>query len=301
MEKLTELVELARKGPVGTLAVAGGHDPDTIQATGRAAREGLVNVVLIADGDKVSELLDKEGLNADLFTIEHCPDPYEAPRMAVSMVSEGRAHMLMKGLVGTDVYMRAILHKERGLLPPGGILSHISILEIPTYHKLLIVSDVAVIPSPDLKQKVKMVNYCVTAAKQLGITTPRVAVVTATEKVSDKMPATIDAAILSKMAERGQIKHAVVEGPLALDVAVSKRACEIKGIQGAVPGDADILIFPNIETGNVFYKTANILARARTAAVVAGTKVPCVLTSRADDDETKFHSIALAAALASGS
>ena len=298
MEKLSELVELAGRGPAGTLAVAGGHDPDTIQATGRAAREGLVNVVLIADADKVSALLDEEGLEPGLFSVEHCPDPYDAPRIAVSMVADGRAHMLMKGLVGTEVYMRAILDKERGLLPSGGILSHISILEIPTYHKLLIVSDVAVIPSPDIRQKVKMVNYCVSAARRLGIEKPNVAVVTATEKVSDKMPATMDAAILSKMAERGQIKHAVVEGPLALDVAVSKRACEIKGISGSVPGDADILIFPNIETGNVFYKTANILARARTAAVVAGTKVPCVLTSRADDDETKFHSIALAAALA---
>jgi phosphate butyryltransferase len=155
-----------------------------------------------------------------------------------------------------------------------------------------------VIPCPDLSQKTNILHYCVRTAHSLGVENPKVALIGATEKVSPKMPATLDAAILAKMAERGQLKGAVVDGPLALDLAISKRACEIKGIESPVAGDADILIFPNIETGNVFYKAVNVLAGANTAAVVAGTKVPCVLTSRADDDETKFFSIALAAVLA---
>jgi phosphate butyryltransferase len=191
-----------------------------------------------------------------------------------------------------------ILDKEKGILPPGGVLSHVSVLEIPAYHKLLIVADVAVIPAPDLTQKMKILTYCIRTAHSLGVTEPKVAIIAATEKVSPKMPATADAALLAKMAQRGQIRGAVVDGPLALDLAVSKRACEIKGIESAVAGDADILVFPNIESGNVFYKAVNVLAGGKTAAVVAGTRVPCVLTSRADDDETKFFSIALAAVLA---
>ncbi len=298
MNTIDELVQLARNMPSGTLAVAGGNDPETIQATARAVREGLIEVVLVADEAKVSALLEKEQIDPGLFTVVHVPDPSQAAREAVAMVARGEAHMLMKGLVGTEVYMRMILDKQQGILPPGGVLSHISVMEIPAYHKLLIVSDVAVIPSPDLSQKVKMIEYCVHAAGRLGIACPKVAIVTATEKVSEKMPATMDAALLTAMARRGQIKGALVDGPLALDVAISKRACEIKGITGEVPGDADILIFPDIEAGNIFYKCANIFAGAKTAAVVAGTTVPCVLTSRADDDETKFCSIALAQVLA---
>jgi phosphate butyryltransferase len=298
MQRLSELVELAKKKHSGRLAVAGGHDPDTIQATARAVREGLVEVILVADESKVAKLLEREGLERDLFTVVHKPDPSDAARAAVSMVAKGEAEMLMKGLVGTDVYMRMILDKEKGILPTGGVLSHVSVLEIPAYHKLLIVADVAVIPCPDLSQKTKILGYCVQTAHCLGVELPKVAIIAATEKVSPHRPATLDAALLAKMAERGQVKGAEVDGPLALDLAVSKHACEIKGIRSKVAGDADILIFPNIESGNVFYKALNVLGGAKTAAVVAGTKVPCVLTSRADDDETKFFSIALAAMLA---
>lgn len=297
MRTIDELVTQARTMPSGRLAVAGGNDPDTIHATARAVHEGLVEVILVADEAKLSSLLEKEGIDRGLFTVMHVPDPYEAAREAVALVAKGEAHMLMKGLVGTEIYMRMILDKQQGILPPGGVLSHVSVVEIPAYHKLLIVSDVAVLPSPDLGQKVRMIDYCVKTAVRLGIAFPKVAIVTATEKVSEKMPATVDAAILTMMAHRGQIKGCVVDGPLALDVAISKRACEIKGIDGEVPGDADILIFPDIEAGNIFYKTANIFSGAKTAAVVAGTAVPCVLTSRADDDETKFASIALAQVL----
>ena len=202
------------------------------------------------------------------------------------MVRAGEADVLMKGLIGTDKYMHLILDKERGLLPKGAVLTHITVLDVPAYQKthgkLLFVADVAVIPAPDLSTKVKIVNYGVDAAHSFGIEKPKVALLAASEKVSEKMPATMDAAVIAKMAERGQIKGAIVDGPLALDVALSPEACEIKGLRSAVEGAADVLIFPNIETGNVFYKSATILAGARLAAVVVGTSAPCVLTSRAD-------------------
>jgi phosphate butyryltransferase len=204
----------------------------------------------------------------------------------------------MKGLVNTADYMRAILDKENGLVPPGGVLSHVTVVEIPTYPKLLIVADVAVIILPDLEQKVKILQYTIEVAHALGIENPYAFLISAVETVNPKMPSTVDAAIIKVMAERGQIKGAKVEGPVALDIAVSKECAEIKGFKGEGAGEADILIFPNIETGNVFFKTCTQLANGRIAAVVAGATAPCVLTSRADSEDSKFMSIALAALLA---
>jgi phosphate butyryltransferase len=193
--------------------------------------------------------------------------------------------------------MHQILDKDQGLLPKGAVLTHLTVLDLPAYQqrhgKLLFVSDVAIIPAPDLPTKVKILTYAVDAARSFGIARPLVAMLAANEKVSDKMPATLDAAVIAKMAERGQIKHAIVDGPLALDVALSPEACAIKDLISPVGGAADILIFPNIEAGNVFYKAATILAGGRLAAVVVGTTAPCVLTSRADTEESKFYSIAL--------
>jgi phosphate butyryltransferase len=190
------------------------------------------------------------------------------------------------------------------LLPKGNVLSHLSVFELPAHQqrhgKLLFASDVAIIPAPDLETKVKILGYCIAAAHSFGIATPKAALVAATEKVNPKMVATTDAALIAQMAARGQIKGAVVEGPLALDVAISPEACEIKGLHTAVAGAADILVFPNIETGNVFYKAATLLAGARLAAVVVGTDAPCILTSRADTEESKFLSIALGCRLANG-
>jgi phosphate butyryltransferase len=280
------------------VAVACGHDPFTIQAAARTAREGIADVTLVADGQRVRSLSRDFGFSTDLFTIVEEPDEDKAGRAAVEMVREGEAHILMKGLIGTDKYMKLILDKEHGLLPPGALLSHVGVLEAPEHPKLLIVSDVAVIPQPDVSQKVQMIQYCIQVAKVLGIETPKVAVLAATEKVSLKMQATVDAAIIRTMAARGQIKGAIVDGPLALDVAVSAECCEVKGLKSPVGGDADVLIFPNIEAGNCFYKCVTQIARGRLAAIVAGTTVPCVLTSRADDEDSKFLSIVLAASLA---
>jgi len=204
----------------------------------------------------------------------------------------------MKGLISTPYFLKSILNKELDLVKKGTVLSHTALIQIDTYDKLLIVSDVAMIPYPDLSQKVQMINYNIKIAEKLNIKNPKIGIISANEKVSDKMPSTIDAAVLSKMADRKQIKGAIIDGPLALDVALSKKACDIKGLKSPVEGHADILIFPNIDTGNVFYKTTTILGKAKLAGVVTGTPFPTVLVSRADDDDSKYFSIVLASALA---
>jgi len=201
----------------------------------------------------------------------------------------------MKGLLSTDKYMRGILNKEYGLLPPKGILSHVTVIQNPKYHKLLIVGDVAVIPQPDLKQKIAITNYLIHAAKSLGVEKPKVAAISASEQVIADLPSSSEATILAKMSERGQIKGGIVEGPLALDLAVDKASAQVKKIDSEVAGDADCLLFPNIESGNVFYKTSTKLSDTELGAVVAGAKVPAVLSSRGDSTQTKLYSIALAA------
>jgi phosphate butyryltransferase len=215
---------------------------------------------------------------------------------AVDIVNAGEGDLLMKGLCSTDKYMRAILNKEKGLLPPKAVLSHVTLISHEHYHKLLLVSDIAVIPAPDLHQKTAMASYLVAVARRLGITRPKVAVVAATEQVLPAMPACVEGAILAKMADRGQIKDCILDGPLSLDVAISKEAAQIKHVTSEVAGDADCLLFPNLEAANIFYKTITRLSpKARIAAVVTGAKVPCVLSSRGDTTETKLDSIVLAA------
>ena len=299
---LEQLAEGLKGAPARRLAVAAGHDENTIQAAARAASEGIAKVILVGNAARIEALCREYGLDAGVFTVVDERDDAQAGARARDMVREGEADVLMKGLIGTDKYMHLILDKEKGLLPKGAVLTHITVLDIPAYQsthgKLLIVSDVAIIPAPDLPTKIKIVGYAVDAAHSFGIERPKVALLAANEKVSDKMPATMDAAIIAKMAERAQIKGAIVDGPLALDVALSREACEIKELASIVEGDADILIFPNIETGNVFYKSATILAGASLAAVVVGTSAPCILTSRADSEESKYYSIALGCRLA---
>lgn len=302
IRSLEQLVADLKGAPSRRVAVAAGHDENTIAAAARAAAEGIADVTLVGDRARIEALCGEFGLDAGVFTVVDEADEARAGAEAVRMVRAGEADVLMKGLIGTDKYMRLILDKEKGLLPPKAVLSHITVLDIPAYRalhdKLLIVSDVAIIPDPDLATKLKIVEYVVAAAHAFGIADPKVALLAATEKVNAKMPACVDAAIITQMNRRGQIKGATIDGPLALDVACSPEACEIKGLTSPVEGAADCLVFPNIETGNVFYKGMTVLGGARLAAAVVGTTAPCVLTSRADSEESKFLSIALGCRLA---
>lgn len=297
IRNLDQLVQELKDKPSRRLAVAAGHDPNTIAAAARAAAEDIAAVSLVGDGERIAALCGEFGLDAGLFDVVDIPDVLEAGARAVAMVRSGEADVLMKGLIATSDYMKLILNKENGLLPAGNVLTHITVLELPAYikrhDKLLFASDVAIIPQPDLETKAQILNYCVQAAHSFGIEVPKVAVLAATEKVSEKMKATVDGAELKRRAAAGEITGCVVDGPLALDVATSPEACEIKGLDSPVGGAADILVFPNIESGNVFYKSSTLLSGARLAAAVVGTSAPCVLTSRADDEESKFLSIAM--------
>ena len=215
--------------------------------------------------------------------------------LAVQAVVKGEADVLMKGLVSTDKYMRGILNKEAGLFPPKGVLSHVSVIEMPVYGKLLIVSDIAVIPQPDFKQKMKQIGYLAKTANVLGIKTPKIACIAPSELVLPSVPSSTEGALLAKMGDRGQLGNVIVDGPLSLDVALFKEVAEHKKVKGsAIAGEPDCLLFPNLESGNVFFKASSHLCHGELAAMVVGTNKPCVLTSRGDSSRSKLYSIALA-------
>ncbi|MGD9977090.1 MAG: phosphate acyltransferase [Bacteroidales bacterium] len=295
VEKLDQLFDILRSKPRKRLIAAYANDAHTIEAVSMAVDMGIVEATLVCDEATMKKVCAEHNIDPLKFRIVQEADEMKAARKAVELINKGEGDVLMKGLVSTDKYMRAILDKENGLLPPKAVLSHVTVIQVPTYHKLLIVGDVAIIPAPDLNQKVAITNYLIQTAHSLGVENPKVALNAATEQMSAGMPACVDAAIISKMADRGQIRGAIVDGPLAIDVAIDKESAEIKRVSGGVAGDADCILFPNIESGNVFFKTCTKLANGELGAMVMGAKVPCVLTSRGDSVKSKMYSIALAA------
>jgi phosphate butyryltransferase len=294
---LKQIVDKVKGTPTKRLAVAVAEDPHTIEAVGRAVKEKLVHALLTGDKNAIKKVADENKVDTGLFEIIHEPDKAKALSLAIDKVRSGAADFLMKGLLDSSVYIRGLIDKEKGLLPPGKLLSHVTVIQVPTWKKLIICGDVAVIPAPDLEAKVAILNYAIAVAHKLGIEKPKAVLLSAVEKVNPKMPSTTESAIIAKMAERGQIKGAVVDGPLALDVAFSAESAEIKGIKSPVAGDADILVFPSIEAGNIFFKASTYLAKGELAAIVVGASCPCILTSRSDTEDTKFYSIALGSLL----
>ena len=231
------------------MILAWGVDGHSLAAAARAAALGLADVTVVGDRDLISEACKDEGIDLSVFTIVHNADEIPSVAQAVCMVRNGEGDFLMKGLCSTDKFLRAILNKETGLLPAKGTLTHCTALEIPSYHKLLFVGDVAVIPAPDIKQKQIIMECLVKTAKSVGVDKPKVALIAATEQVLGSQPATMDAALLSKMAERGQIRGCIADGPLALDVAIDMESVKIKGLVSPVAGDADCLLFPKLFVG----------------------------------------------------
>ena len=295
IQHLTEIVEEARKRGKKRLAVAYGQDSHTLEAVYEAYKEGLVEPTLFGDKEVIKQVCQENGIDINAFNIVNEPNDVKCVQQAVASVVSGNADVLMKGLVSTDKYMRGILNKDAGLFPPKGVLSHVAILEMPSLPKLLCISDVAVIPAPDFKQKQKLIGYLIQTARLLGIDTPKIACIAPSEQVLPSVPSSTEGAILAKMGDRGQLGNAIVDGPLSLDVALYKEVAEYKKVKGsAVAGDPDCLLFPNIESANVFFKAATHFGGAELAAMVMGTKVPCVLTSRGDSRLTKMYSIALA-------
>ena len=296
IKNFNEMFEELRTRSRKRMVAAWGVDDHTITAASLAIAKGIVDVTLVGDKDKILEVCKNENIDPVIFTIIDNKDELKSIAQAVGMVRDGEGDILMKGLCSTDKYMRGILNKERGLLPPKAVLSHVAVIENPNYHKLIILGDMAVIPAPDFKQKQAICKYLVNTAKALGITCPKVAAIAATEQMLDGMPACVEAALLAKMSDRGQIPGCVIDGPLAVDVAIDPESVAIKKVKSEVAGDADCLLFPNIESANVFYKVNSKLCKdVRQAAIMAGGMAPCVLSSRADSIDTKLNSIALAA------
>lgn len=297
MEKTSfnKLFELVKKQTQRCLVVANGVDAHSLEAVAHAIHDGFVKVVLTGDEKEIKRNSKLKGYLTDTYQIVHCSNEDEAVTTAVQLVRNGQADIIMKGLVSTDKYMHAILDKENGLLTEGQLLCHLAMIKIPNYHKPIFVSDVAIIPQPTLEQKKQIVKYLAKTAQNFGIAEPKIAFLAATEKVSPKMIACTDAVELKKMWEQGEFPNTICDGPMALDLALDKQSANIKNYLSTVAGDADCILFPNIEAGNVFYKTVAKFCEPDIAAIVVGTSVPTILSSRGDSMQTKLNSIALAA------
>jgi phosphate butyryltransferase len=292
-----EVIEAARLRGPKTLAVACAQDEDVLIAVDKAREAGIVEAVLVGNKAEIERIAERHNINLNHYTIEAIDDLAEASLRAVELVSTGKAHLVMKGLVDTAIILKAVLNKEVGLRT-GNALSHVAVFDVPNFPRLLYVTDAAMNIAPDLETKRMILENSLDVAKALDNEMPNVGVICAKEKVNDKMPATVDAAELVKMNQEGIILGCKVGGPFALDNAVSEEAAKIKGIKDPMGGKVDILLCPTIEAGNVLYKALTFLAGARSAGIIVGAKAPVVLTSRADDDDSKLNSIALGVLMA---
>lgn len=297
IDKITDLIKLSKEKPKRTIAVASAADKPVLEAVSNAKKEGIADILLVGDKDSIEKTASENNIDISGMEILQADSPNKAAELAVKSVSSGKAQILMKGQISTGGLLGQVLNKEYGLRKGKEVITHVAVFEIPTYHKLLALTDAAMNIAPDFNTKVSMINSAVGVMRAIGVDKPKVAVLGAVEVVNPAMQATLEAAQLSKMCDRGQIKNCYIDGPLALDNAISKEAAEHKGITSEVAGDADILLTPDINAGNVLYKSINFLAKAKAAAVICGAKVPIVLTSRSDTDEAKLLSIALSTLL----
>lgn len=293
---LETLIDKATQNDAKTVAVAAAEDEEVIEAVLDALNRNLAHFLLFGDQEKIMSILQLKGIDANSenrLTIIHTASLAEAADSAVKAVSSKEAHVLMKGNLPTNIILKSVLNKEFGLRT-GSVLSHTAVFEVPGFERFIIVTDAAMNIAPDLQLKVQIVKNAVALAKAIGIETPKIAPIAAVEEVNPAMQATLDAAALTMMNRRGQIKGCLIDGPLALDNAISALAAEHKGIQSEVAGEADILLVPAIEVGNALYKSLIYFANAKVGAVISGAKAPIVLTSRADSAESKLYSLALA-------
>lgn len=295
MKSLEELVLKAKSMPGKRISLAGANEVDALLALEKARVEGIADGILVGNPDSIAKTAEKVNINLSNYQIVEASEK-ESSKKAVSIIRDGAADALMKGLVSTADFMRAILDKERGLIA-SKLLSHVAFFEVPLYHKLLGVTDAAINIAPTLEEKAVIISNAVKILHNIGVEIPKVACVCAVEKVNPgKMPCTEEAAILSGMNRTNQISGCIVDGPLGLDNAVNAEAAKLKRITDVVAGDTDLIVCPDIEAANVLYKALGYLAGCSCGAIVVGTSAPVILTSRADSDETKFASLALAIA-----
>lgn len=291
---LSRLKEVSTK----KVAVAVAQDEPVLEAIKEAKEKGIAQAILVGDKHEIQKIAKKIDMDLSEYEIMDIKDTKKATLEAVKLVSSGHADMLMKGLVDTATFLRSVLNKEVGLRT-GNLMSHVAVFEIEGWERLIFLTDAAFNTYPEVKDKVGMINNAVTVAHSCGIELPKVAVVCPVEVVNTAMQSTVDAALLAKMSDRGQFKGCIVDGPFALDNAISEEAAHHKGVKGEVAGKADVLLLPNIETANVMYKTLTYFSKSKNGGLLVGTSAPVILTSRADSFETKVNSIALAALVAS--
>ena len=286
---------LARCESLAPIPTAVAYPCETTALSGaiEASNRGLIMPLLVGPANRIAETADEANINLNGQVIIDVPESTLAAAKAVELIREGRAEILMKGSLHTDELMAAVVSREGGLRTARRI-SHVFVMDVPTYHKVLIVTDGAINIAPTLEDKVDICQNAIDLAISLGLEKPKVAILAAVETVTSKMPATLDAAALCKMAERGQIKGAILDGPLAFDNAISKQAAQTKGIKSAVAGDPDILLAPDLEAGNILAKQLSFLANADSAGMVLGARVPIILTSRADSVRSRIASCAVA-------
>lgn len=275
------------------IAVVCANDPNTEYAIERSLREGFAEFLMVGDSGIMKKFPSLQNY-PDFVKTTHIDNPDEAAREAVRIVKEGGADVLMKGIINTDNLLHAILDKEKGLLPKGKVLTHLSVVQIPTYDKLLFFSDAAVIPRPSLQQRIEMICYAINTCHRFGIEQPRIALIHFTEKVSAKFPTSLDYVNIVELAEAGEFGNAIIDGPLDVRSACEQASSDIKGIVSPINGQADVLIFPNIESGNTFYKSVSLFAEAEMAGLLQGPSCPVVLPSRSDSGLSKYYSIAMA-------
>ena len=296
LKSLDQIVDLARKGKKARIAVAAAADLPVLKALKAASELGIAEPLLIGDADKIREMSAVLSFSITAFELIDVPDPAEASLKAVEQIRAGNAGILMKGMVSTAPLLKAVLEKNIGLRKRE-VLSHFALFQTSHYHKLLGVTDAAMNISPNAEEKAAIIENACEVMQSLGVKLPKVAVIGPLELVNEKIQSTVDAALLKKMNTKGKIRNCLVDGPFAIDNAVSAEAVEHKGIKSEVAGDADILLAPDLDAGNILYKTMIFLSDGRSAAIITGASVPIVLTSRADSEESKLYSIALASAL----
>lgn len=298
VKTFSDLLNVAQQKGPKKLSVAVAEDREVLNAVKEAKKLNIIEPILVGHREKIERFSHDIGFDLEDIEIIDEKDGQLAARKATELVSRGRADILMKGLIDTSIIMKQVLDKEIGLRT-GSIISHVAVFDVETYHKLIFVTDAAMNINPDLGQKKDIILNAVKLAHSMGIDKPKVAVIAAKEKVSPKMEATVHAKELTDMNRNGEIKGCIVDGPLALDNAISKKAAETKGIVSEVAGDSDILLMPYIEAGNVLYKSLTYFANSKNAGIILGAKAPIVLTSRADNEETKLYSIVLSVLLSS--
>lgn len=298
IKNFQDVMEIAKQRGPKTISVACAQDAEVLSAVNQAKEAGIADVILVGDKEKIEEIAAEKNIDIAKFEIIDIKDLTEASRKAVELVSTGKAHMVMKGLVDTSIILKAVLDAEIGLRT-GNVLSHVAVFDVEEYDRLFFVTDAAMNLAPDLNTKKQIIENTVGVAHALDIEEPKVAAVCAVEKVNPKMKDTVDAAKLEEMNKNGEITGCIVGGPFALDNAVSMDAAKHKGITHPVAGQADILLVPDIEAGNILYKSMVFFAKAKNAGLIMGAKAPVILTSRADSDEAKLYSIALGVLCAS--